>query len=75
MSDLSLCLVAAALFLSGGCQLAGNKELSLELTKWVFRERGILRASKVHHQRADGYVHPSTANTTLIVVSPISPPP
>ncbi|TFJ86892.1 hypothetical protein NSK_001980 [Nannochloropsis salina CCMP1776] len=35
-------------------QLAGNELVALEISKWAFGERGILRASNVTHHRADG---------------------
>jgi hypothetical protein len=37
-------------------QLAGNELVALEISKWAFGERGILRASNVTHHRADGWV-------------------
>ncbi|CAM9249999.1 unnamed protein product [Ascophyllum nodosum] len=33
---------------------AGNKSFCTEITKWVFGERGILRASNITHTRQDG---------------------
>lgn len=53
-------------------QVAGNRALAVEVSKWVLGERGVLRASDVQHRRADGYVptppHPqtSTSHTTDI---------
>ncbi|CAN0025574.1 unnamed protein product, partial [Discosporangium mesarthrocarpum] len=33
---------------------SGNREFCIELSKWVFGERGILRASEIAHTRHDG---------------------
>ena len=41
---------------------AGNQDLAIALSEWVFKERGVLRVGEVKHHRA-GEVSPPVAYT------------
>lgn len=46
----------------------GNYELAMALSRWVFKEEGVLRVGEVSHHRVGEIVPPSAYTVTDLVV-------